>query len=565
VPTILTITPYLRRIDYRVRGVEALLRRIGLPLVDWGHEFTRFGYACVMVEMRGAGASFGRKKSVMAPDVIRDGSQVLDWIVDQSWSNGAVGYTGISADAMAGLWLVTAGHSALRAIAPRSTVFDIFRATHPGGLTSGRLIGDVGKAVRALDTNRIWQGFPNPLVKAIMFSLVRGAAAVDGLDGRSLLAEAVAEHRHNQAFDQDLLDIAFRDDPLPQAGDGSTLEVMSPAAYADLLTDVGIPIFVASGWLDSGFGREMISLHNTVRNPGSRLLIGPWEHHGALYCSPTVSGRVRTSFDQLAELVRFFDLHLRGVDHRIADESPVHYYTMGEEAWNHANRWPPEGIRTVPWYLGSDGELVRTPGSAPGADRYEVDFTVGTGAWSRFGSMRGRPHGRPDRRACAGRRLSYTGAPLAEAVEVTGDPVVHLELTTTATDGALIVYLEDVAPDGTILPVTEGHLRLRHRSASRQTPTFWHPGPWHSCDRHEAVPTEPGQTMSVGFALHPISWLFGSGHAIRMSVAGADADNFAPISADEAPVLTVHTGGEQPSRLELPVIARSNGGRGAAR
>lgn len=48
------------------------------------------------------------------------------------------------------------------------------------------------------------------------------------------------------------------------------------------------------------------------------------------------------------------------------------------------------------------------------------------------------------------RLLTYTSEPLAEEVEITGQPVVALHITSTHTDGAFFLYLEDVAPDGNL-------------------------------------------------------------------------------------------------------------------
>src|SRR5581483_12324341 len=105
----------------------------------------RYGYAVALMDLRGAGISFGVKGSLMARDFVSDGPDVVDWIVAQPWSNGLVGATGISAVGMTANWLITAKHPAVRAIAPRFTTFDIFAATHPGGLISARFIGDIGR------------------------------------------------------------------------------------------------------------------------------------------------------------------------------------------------------------------------------------------------------------------------------------------------------------------------------------------------------------------------------------------------------------------------------------
>lgn len=66
--------------------------------------------------------------------------------------------------------------------------------------------------------------------------------------------------------------------------------------------------------------------------------------------------------------------------------------------------------------------------------------------------------------------LPYTSAPFATAVEITGLPVVWLRGASTHVDGAFFAYLEDVAPDGRVVYVTEGVLRGRHRRVSSAPP-----------------------------------------------------------------------------------------------
>ncbi len=63
---------------------------------EFAGQIAAYGYANVVMELRGAGASFGRKDASIFRNTVSDGSDVLDWIVAQPWSNGRVGATGIS-------------------------------------------------------------------------------------------------------------------------------------------------------------------------------------------------------------------------------------------------------------------------------------------------------------------------------------------------------------------------------------------------------------------------------------------------------------------------------------
>lgn len=299
-----------------------------------------------------------------------------------------------------------------------------------------------------------------------------------------------------------------------------------------------------------------------MRNRGSRLVIGPWPHGGRWYSSPLVRGRRATDFDHVAELVRFFDRHLRDADHAFSTEDPVHYFTMGEERWKSARAWPPPEARPLVFYPGPGGELRPTQPDRNEADRYIVDFKAGTGVHSRFGKhlAGGRyPVGYPDRARRDRQLLVYTSAPLAEDTEVTGHPRACLQVSSTATDGAIIVYLEEVAPDGTVRVITDGALRLVTRQASPGGWPYWAADLYRPFRRADVVPVTPGEVVDLTFDLFPVSWLFRAGHALRLALAGADADNFLAIAEDQAPTVCVHHGPGFPSRLELPAMPRRDG------
>ena len=59
--------------------------------------------------------------------------------------------------------------------------------------------------------------------------------------------------------------------------------------------------------------------------------------------------------------------------------------------------------------------------------------------------------------------------------------------------------------------------------------------------------------MTVPVELYPVSVRVGRGNRIRVVVAGTDADNLYVTKLDPAPEITVYLGGENGSRLELPI------------
>lgn len=559
IPTLISFTPYVRGMSFRFAAAERLFAWLGLNDTLWGQEFAKYGYAFLTVEIRGAGASFGTKTSVFNDQVVNDGGEVLDWIVSQPWSNGAVGATGISALGLTSMFAGTGKHPALKAIAPRFTVFDVFGSVHPGGLLENRFLTDIGARLRAMDANRLADGFETFAMRTLMRLLIRGVRGVDEDPDGSLLAAAVREHDANEAYDRDIAAVRYRDDRLPHSKREATLDTQSPHNLIAELRASGLPVYAYGGWFDAAFQREMIHLHLNVPNDGSRLIVGPWAHGGRFYSSPLVREKRRGDFDQAGELVRFFDLHLKGTDHGVRNEAPVHYFTMVEEEWKEAASWPPPGTVTREYHLVPGNRLATRGAGASDRDSYRVDRSATTGVWSRYGKhLSGGmgPARYPDRRAADRKLLCYTSFPLDVDLEVTGHPLVTLSLCCDTQDAALFVYLEDVAPDGEILMVTDAGLRLSLRRVG-DDPPYRHLGVWRSGRSTDVEPVVPEERMQIALDLLPTSWLFRAGHSIRLAIAGADADNFVMVPEHGAPpTFTLYHGGEHVARLDLPVMPR---------
>ncbi|MBX7187820.1 MAG: CocE/NonD family hydrolase [Vicinamibacteria bacterium] len=376
--------------------------------------------------------------------------------------------------------------------------------------------------------------------------------------GGEILEAAFGEHEGNRYLDRDLVRIEHRDDPLSSASSPTTLDTQSPFAFASSIEASGVAILAQAGWFDGPFCAEMIALHNTVRGAHNQIVVGPWGHHGRFHCSPSIDGEKRSEFDHAAEIVRFFDLHLRETPRGEAGPA-VRYYTTGLERWNESPEWPPPGLHTQRLFLGPDLSLSPAAPARAGHDVHHVDPHATTGAHSRFGKHLegGRyPVTYPDRRRADRKLLVYDSSPLKEATEVTGHPIVTLFIRSDAPDGAFLAYLEDVEPDGRVAVVTDGGLRARFRPLSPSEPPYWRPGLHRTCERKDAMPLVAGEVAELTFDLYPLSHTFFEGHRIRLAIAGADLDNFAPIAGCEAPRIEVHFGPVSASSILLPVMNR---------
>ena len=150
--------------------------------------------------------------------------------------------------------------------------------------------------------------------------------------------------------------------------------------------------------------------------------------------------------------------------------------------------------------------------------------------------------------------LTYTSKPVQQDTEITGHPVICLHMSSSQPDGAVIVYVEDVAPDGTVMMLTEGNLRLLHRKVSTEKPPYTKFGPYQTFKREDAMPMEPGKVDLVTFTLLPMSALIREGHAIRIAIAGHDKDNFRRVLEIDTQIYDIHRNALEASYIELPIM-----------
>jgi putative CocE/NonD family hydrolase len=548
-PAIVVFTPYYRRFALKSGAPPATE-----PSISAGRYrdfFVPRGYALVVVDVRGTGASFGVREGFRSPKERDDYREIVDWIVQQPWSSGAVAATGISYVGAAADFLASTGHPAVKAIAPLFSVWDTY-ADHyyPGGMLQNRLAQAYDELMVALDHSRAellgrFAYYKDPHLS--------GPAPVDEHESGAMLRAALTEHLGNFRMQDFIREFAFREEGLAYDPRFSSAS-FSPYAYCAGVRD-DVAVYSVSGWMDgAGFANAAIARFRSLRNARRHLLLGPWDHGARSNASP-FRRQAEPEFPLLAELLRFFDHYVVGADTGLQNEAPVHYFTMGEERWHAADTWPPIDAPTV-LHVARDARLASEPDIA-GEDRYRVDFTLGTGARTRYGRLAALDvrdyytdwNGRDARMLC------YTSDPFAADHELSGHPVVTLHVSASEADAALHVYLEDVAPDGTCRYVTEGMLRALHRKEGPAPPHQQVVGPWRSFSRVDAAPLVPGEIATLRFALLPTSWRIASGHRVRLAIAGADADHFGQVPHGRPPVLGIHHGGAHASSLALPLRA----------
>ena len=551
-PTILYLTRYVRTLEGK-----AFIKMLRNPILGQISDkeikfFTSHGYACMIIDARGSGASSSFRDMDFSHEEIRDAAELMDWIVAQPWSNGNIGTTGVSYVGTTAELIIAHQHPAHKAAIPRSAIFDLYEdISFPGGLRQGPFVSIWGQTTAALDRSDL--AFISKKAK----KFIRGINPVQGDKKREQLMKSLEDHKNNYQVHEDILQINYRDElhkRLQKPIDDYSVHSRIPA-----IAGAKTAIYRIGGYYDGALGASLIKGLLNMPNT-ERVLIGPWDHGPHDYASPFATYENK-QFNIFAEMLRFFDYHLKGIDNGIQKEPKINYFTVGKEQWDTASVWPSLKTGMVSFQFQDSSLTSEKPGDRAEQQRQlkiNYDFTSGGGArWNSLTPLfRGEPHTnylnwKTKTSGC----LSYCSQPLARGITMTGEAVFNLKISSDQEDGAIVVFLEEVKPDGTVNYITEGELRLMHRKVD-ETPMYKRNGPSHSYKLVDAVPMPIHQKQEIQITALPVSYYVAEGSKIRVTIAGADKGHFDEVSAKPA-VYTIYSDGTTNSSfVVLPVSNR---------
>jgi uncharacterized protein len=522
---------------------------VQLDYFPWLQQVLRHGYVIAAVDVRGSGASYGTRTGPFAPEEAQDAHDITEWLAAQPWSNGKIGMYGGSYMGINQYFAASTAPPHLVAIFPEMAMFDLYSFVHPGGVFRHDFFSAWGDGVDALDT--FTAGRPAP---------------VDADNDESMLDEALTAHQANADVYKLFSGPRYRD----SLGENDLMvyDERSPATCVEKIKESGVAVYHLAGWYDMWPRDAVTWFQNLDPNHPQKIIITPWHHSGT------------DDLALAAEHLRWYDYWLKGIDNGIMDEAPIHYYTMGaapDQAWRSAWQWPlPEEQSTRIYFAGgpsgsvssvNDGLLsLESPTDRNGRDDMTVDYTTTTGTATRWSNGYGGDFSYPDMTTNDEKGLTYTTLPLETDIELTGHPVVHLWVTSTAPDGDFMVYLEEVEESGSgrgdstyeSTYITEGTLRASHRALT--DPPFRYEGlPYHRSFAEDAESLSDGEPVELVIDLHPTSNIFDAGHRLRVTITCADKDNLETPELLPAPTVNVYRDTEYASYIVVPVIPRDPG------
>lgn len=517
IPAIFIRTPY-----GRLSGVKPWLR------------FVKRGYALVVQDVRGREDSDG--EWIPYKYDRNDGDDTLNWIAEQSWSDGNVGMIGGSYLGYVQWAAAASGNPHLKAVvslvAAGPPFIDIKRK---GGIyPSGALAWSFMMADQRMDKS-----------------------ALNREDWDEIVCIRPIKDIPKRVLGKN---IHFWDEYMKHPDNDDFWQESDWTLHGD---KANVPSIIISGWYDdNGMGStaawEMNEKHN---RPNQKLIFGPWKHHfnttREIHGVKFSSDAIRYDLDALC--IRWFDKFLKNIDNEVDKEPPVQYYVVGENKWVNSEKWPPENAEYKNMYLHScgnaktsfgDGTLKTMPPEDQPYDSYVFNpedpapFLI---------DISENEMNVPENYKDVDIRedvLVYTSDALKEDTVIAGNVYARLYASSSARDTDWIVRLEDVDVSGNSIRLVDGILRARYRK---------------SFENPELL--EPNKVEEYSIHMTKIACMFKKGHRMRVTItSGAKNLAFPNHNTGNNPTedvemlcafQRVYHDEKYPSHVKLPIIKGS--------
>jgi putative CocE/NonD family hydrolase len=562
-PVIMVQTPYGKDITGAASGqeggAEAATEAGPLPY------FVKRGYIDVVAEIRGTGDSggtFNLLDSVQA----RDGVELVDWASKLPESNGRVGMYGPSY--MGLIQFMTAARerpgSPLKALFPIVAGADTYRdLVFMGGILDGEFA--------AIVIGTIFGGLEE------LAPLVEAENASDLIAVEAQHAPALLSYNATQ-----IANIELGGD---QAYDEDYWQARAPVNMLQRIVDNKIPAYVVGGY-DDVYQRGEPLVYSGFQNAWSKrpvkapmslkqrvtgryqLLQGPWYHLTA-----------GTGVDIYKTQLAWFDRWLKDVPTGIdKTKTPLHVYELSGKRWADTTHYPFAEAKPTTLYLGPNGTLGdHVPADASGSDTVAYvpvtsPCTRQTAQWSMGGEalvlqtagMPEDPCTKDDRTFQLGPgALTYTSAPMKADTTLAGPVDATIYASSNRAEVQLVATLQDIAPDGSSLPLSQGALLGSFRALDNDT-SWWTPDhkpllPYHPYTRESVVGVPTGKVTRYDIEVFPTVARIAKGHQLRLTLTTNDTPHLLPTRTQAADlaggIYDVQRNKVAASFVELPLVA----------
>ncbi|MDQ3915475.1 MAG: CocE/NonD family hydrolase [Actinomycetota bacterium] len=475
-------------------------------------------YVTVHASVRGTGCSSGEFDLFSWRSAL-DGREVVEWIADQSWSDGDVGIYGHSYGGITGFMVAATRPPHLRAVSVSGLIDDLYRGiVYPGG------VSNYGFPL-------LWTGGVRPVYDV-------GGGTFPGLAaGDPQCAANAATHTRTVLNDPILQGLADTDN--------TWFQVRSLINYAERIE---VPMHITGAYQDEQTGpRGPYHLFEAVGGVPKRLLMTNGDH--GTQTSPPEIYKDRKAW---------LDHWVRGVGAGHPTSSVTTLFEMSGDRSNgrkESRTFPLEDTRWTNVYFDHAGKMTwrppdeKQPGDAyvSGSPRQSWSYQAGGAT----GSQATTPHG-PD-------QLTYRSEKLTSPTAVVGPITATLYMSSTAPDTEVFVQLVDEAPDGSRYYLQRGMLRASHRAIDPLLSDRTESGVIYRPHRPHTNPTliEPNKVYEYLVEIFPLGHVFRPGHRLVVMIHTPPAveSYYAYVPKRVPGVNTLYHDADRPSHVTLPVVS----------
>jgi uncharacterized protein len=575
-PVLLERTPYNKRGTNH--GDRTALDPIPVSKPEIAEQFVEGGYAYVLQDCRGRFGSEGTFTKYL--NEAEDGYDTMTWLTQQSWCDGRIGTLGLSYCAH-----VQAAMATLRPPGLCAMFLDCggFSSAYHNGVRQGgafELKQCTWVYNQAIESGHA-SGIDEQVVNEIRSQDIRAWLRVSPWK-RGCSPVAAAPDYENYILEQwehENFSPYWRQRGIYWRG------------FYEETADV--PMTHLSGWYDP---YSVTAIENFVelsrrKTSPMGLILGPWTHgqrsvtfagdvdFGSNAC---LDGNLAENF--VALRMRWFNRFVRGLDSPDPMDQPVRIFVMGGGSgrrnaegrldhggkWRTESTWPPASAHAITKFLHVTGQISLEPPTHDSSMSYYSDpadpvptiggaVTSGAPVMAAGGyNQRETPDlygARDGQMALADRAdvIVFQTDPLEDDMEVTGQVLAELYVSSSAVDTDFVVKLLDVYPpnddypDGYALNLAHGIIRSRFR---------------HSFENPE--PLQLGKVERIEVELFPTSNIFCKGHRLRIDIASSNFPHFdvnpntdwrVPDAKPQIAKNTLHFSRDHATRIVIPVIA----------
>ncbi|MGH8541517.1 MAG: CocE/NonD family hydrolase, partial [Stenotrophobium sp.] len=469
------------------------------------------GYVTVVVDVRGTGQSTGSWDAFGA-DEQSDYGNVVNWITQQSWFNGAIGLFGGSYDGITAILTAAQNHPAVKAAMPLAPIGDGYRDTvFTGGQVNPTFVP-------------LWLGVVS----------VAGIADLTVLTDPSVGIPAVVDHILSAVTNFQVPTVlkGVAGDPSTVYDNptrGSFWQVRSPLENDNKIT---VPTFIVGGTHDIFQRGEPLNYEAIKTHAPAKLLIGPWEHFTSGSGLPVDGVPV---FDHIE--LQWFDQYVKGMSVG-ADRLPnVTQYVSGYGHYVTSTDWPNPQVRAQQLYLRGNQSLSTTaPTTAEASNATAQEpinglCSISAAQWT-AGALGYAPLPcLTDDSVAELTDVKYQTAPLTQDMYINGPIEADVWISTTASDAGLSVRVDDVDGSGKVTALSNGIQTASLREVDTTRSRYLNGlmiQPWHPFTQASVQPLTSGTPVLVPVEIFPASAMIAKGHSLRVAVGASDLPQGVP-------------------------------------